>query len=491
MAGISNRNEEPTSASGVVAGAAATRPARRGGRFAGGTAASNVAASSSAGGEGVTPDDARFMRRACALARRGAGWTNPNPLVGCVIVRDGAIIGEGWHERCGQAHAERNALESCARRAGFAAKSHAHEGDAANQARSAAAGATAGKQATPAGNAADPALGAATGATAYVTLEPCCHTGKQPPCTEALIAAGIARVVMGSRDPNPLVAGKGTAQLRAAGIHVDEDVLREECDALNSVFFHHITSGMPYVVAKWAMSADGKIACASGDARWVSGPAARADGHELRHRLAAILAGINTVLADDPLLTCRRDEAAPSHQPVRIVLDSQLRIPADSRIVKSAAAGEAPLIVATCTTAPEKVSALEAAGTEVWQLPADDVGRVALRPLLHALGERGIDSVLVEGGSGVHASFFAEGLVNEAVIYLAPKVIGGADAPTPAGGVGAEHMSQAAALGEAHVSLLSPDVKLVFTRDGHPGVAEQTASSPSEPEGGSACSPES
>ncbi len=464
MAGIAKRNEELTGAGG--AGATVAEGGAVG--SVGGADAANGAAAQPTGGSSITPDDARFMRRACALARRGVGWTNPNPLVGCVIVRDGAIIGEGWHERCGQAHAERNALASCARRAPGTPDAAASASDAA-----------------------DPAHGTAAGATAYVTLEPCCHTGKQPPCTEALIDAGIARVVVGSRDPNPLVAGKGTAQLRAAGIRVDEDVLREECDALNGVFFHYITSGMPYVVAKWAMSADGKIACASGDARWVSGPAARADGHELRHRLAAILVGINTVLADDPLLTCRRDVAAPSHQPARVVLDSQLRIPEDSRIVKSAAAGEAPLIVATCTTAPEKVAALEAAGAEVWQLPADDAGRVALRPLLHALGERGIDSVLVEGGSGVHASFFAEGLVNEAVIYLAPKVIGGASAPTPVGGVGAERMSQAAALGQAHVSLLSPDVKLVFTRDGRPGAAEQTASAPSGQEGGGACSPES
>ena len=455
MAGIAKRNEELTGADEAGVGAA--------------TAPDDASAASAAAqpAGGISPDDARFMRRAIELARRGAGWTNPNPLVGCVIARDGVIIGEGWHERFGQAHAERNALASCARRAAGTSN--------------AAAGASN----------ADPARGAAAGATAYVTLEPCCHTGKQPPCTEALIAAGIARVVVGSRDPNPLVAGKGAAQLRAAGIRVDEDVLRKECDALNGMFFHYITSGMPYVVAKWAMSADGKIACASGDARWVSGPAARADGHELRHRLAAILVGINTVLADDPLLTCRRDVSAPSHQPARIVLDSQLRIPADSRIVKSAAAGEAPLIVATCTTAPEKVAALEAAGAEVWQLPADDAGRVALRPLLHALGERGIDSVLVEGGSGVHASFFAEGLVDEAVVYLAPKVIGGAGAPTPVGGTGAERMSQAATLGQAHVSLLSPDVKLVFTRDGRTGVAEQTASAPSGQEGGSACSPES
>ncbi len=420
------------------------------------------------GAQGAGADetlDARFMRRAIALAARGAGWTNPNPLVGCVIVRDGRIIGEGWHERCGCAHAERNALASCAKRATAETAQPAHE---------AADG--------------DIAGGAARGATAYVTLEPCCHTGKQPPCTEALIASGIARVVVGSRDPNPLVAGKGAAQLRAAGIRVDEDVLRDECDRLNPVFFHFITKNTPYVVAKWAMSADGKIACASGDARWVTGQAARADGHELRHRLAAILVGINTVLADDPLLTCRRAGDASSHQPVRIVLDSQLRIPVSSRIVHSASSGEALLVVATCTTAPEKAAALKAAGAEVWQLPADADGRVALQPLLHAMGERGLDSVLIEGGSGVHASFFAEDLVDEAVVYLAPKVVGGADAPSAVGGQGASKMADATTLGAPRVSMIGPDVKLVFTRDGHAGVANQLDGAQ---EGGGACSPES
>ncbi|WP_455236347.1 bifunctional diaminohydroxyphosphoribosylaminopyrimidine deaminase/5-amino-6-(5-phosphoribosylamino)uracil reductase RibD, partial [Senegalimassilia anaerobia] len=190
-------------------------------------------------------DDARFMRRAIELAWRGWGWTNPNPLAGCVLVRDGRIIGEGWHEKCGQAHAERNALADCARRAADDAADAERADDA------------------PAG---DPARGHARGATAYVTLEPCCHTGKQPPCTEALIAAGVARVVVGSRDPNPLVAGKGSARLREAGIRVDEDVLRGECDELNPIFFRFISRKTPYVVAKWAMSADGKIACASGDA---------------------------------------------------------------------------------------------------------------------------------------------------------------------------------------------------------------------------------
>ena len=224
-------------------------------------------------------NDAESMRLALALAERGRGWTAPNPMVGAVIVKDGAVIGQGWHERYGEPHAERNALASCT---------------------------------------ADPA-----GATMYVTLEPCCHTGKQPPCTEALIAAGIARVVVGSRDPNPLVAGKGCEALRAAGIRVDADVLRAACDELNSVFFHFITHKTPYVVAKWAMSADGKIACASGDARWITGPEARVDVHELRHRLAAICVGIGTVLADDPRLLCETPQLFP---PVRVILDRAGRL---------------------------------------------------------------------------------------------------------------------------------------------------------------------
>ena len=203
--------------------------------------------------------DAAFMRRALELAACGAGHTNPNPLVGAVIERDGRVIGEGWHACYGQEHAERRALADCAAR-----------GE-------------------------DP-----RGATVYVSLEPCAHHGKQLPCADALVEAGVARVVVGSRDPNPLVAGKGNARLREAGIEVASDVLRDECDAINQVFFRYIMSHKPYVVAKWAMTADGRIACASGDARWVTGPVAREDGHALRNRLAAIMVGAGTVAADDP-----------------------------------------------------------------------------------------------------------------------------------------------------------------------------------------------
>ena len=428
-------------------------------------------------------DDARFMRRAIELAWRGWGWTNPNPLVGCVLVRDGRIIGEGWHEKCGQAHAEHNALADCARRAADDAADAERADDA------------------PAG---DPARGHARGATAYVTLEPCCHTGKQPPCTEALIAAGVARVVVGSRDPNPLVAGKGSARLREAGIRVDEDALRGECDELNPIFFRFISRKTPYVVAKWAMSADGKIACASGDARWVSGPESSRDTHELRHRLAAIAVGINTVIADDPLLTCRR-EGKPGNQPLRVVLDSRLRIPEDCALVRSCAQGEAPLAVATCadvddpaTDAGAKAQRLRALGVEVLRVPQDDEGRVAARPLLHALGEKGIDSLLVEGGSGIHGAFFDEGAVDEAVVYLAPKVVGGADAPSPVAGAGAARMAEAAVLGRPRAHALGDDLKITFAPAGAARVANHTpasrdalgATAPAM-EGGDLCSPAS
>lgn len=426
--------------------------------------------------------DARFMRRAIELAWRGWGWTNPNPLVGCVLVRDGRIIGEGWHEKCGQAHAERNALADCARRA-------VEE--------------PAGERCADTAPNADPARGHARGATAYVTLEPCCHTGKQPPCTEALIAAGVARVVVGSRDPNPLVAGKGSAKLREAGIRVDEDALRAECDELNPIFFRFISRKTPYVVAKWAMSADGKIACASGDARWVSGPESRRDTHELRHRLAAIAVGIDTVLADDPLLTCRRQDE-PGNQPLRVVLDSRLRIPEDCALVRSCAQGEAPLAVATCasvddpaTDAGAKAQRLHALGVEVLHVPQDAVGHVAVRPLLRALGEKGIDSLLVEGGSGIHGAFFDEGAVDEVVVYLAPKVVGGADAPGPVAGAGAARMAEAAVLGRPRAHALGDDLKITFAPAGAARVADRTPASrdalgaATTTQGGGSCSPAS
>lgn len=404
-----------------------------------------MAASESIRAEGPAPfscsDDERFMRRAIELASRGAGWTNPNPLVGAVVVKGGRVIGEGWHARFGEKHAERNALEAC--------------------------------EEPP------------EGATVYVTLEPCAHTGHQPPCADALVEAGVARVVVGSRDPNPLVSGRGNERLRAAGIRVDEDMLRAECDVLNTVFFHYIQTNRPYVVAKWAMTADGRIASRTGDARWVSGEASRADAHELRHRLAAIMVGVGTVLADDPLLTARRANGEPARQPLRIVCDTHLRIPEDCALVRSAASGEAGLLVAAGPAPADafvreaqegKAARLRAAGVRVERLPIGAPGCVSLLALMDMLGAEGVDSVLLEGGSALHAAAFDERIVRRVVVYVAPKVVGGVEAPGPVGGSGRALMADAFALGSPQVRLLGDDVRLEFDVAGRAVKAPASAS---------------
>jgi diaminohydroxyphosphoribosylaminopyrimidine deaminase/5-amino-6-(5-phosphoribosylamino)uracil reductase len=383
--------------------------------------AAQAASVCASGPAAPAPDDARFMLRAVELAGRGAGHTNPNPLVGAVIVRDGAVLGEGWHARYGEAHAERNALADCRAR----------------------------------GN--DP-----RGATVYVTLEPCCHTGKQPPCADALVEAGVARVVVGSRDPNPLVSGGGVARLRAAGIEVAVDVERAACDALNQVFFHYITNRRPYVVAKWAMTADGRIACTSGDSRWVTGEEARRDAHLLRNRLAAVMVGPGTVRADDPALTCRVEGG---RNPLRVVLDRHLSLPEGCTLVRTAAAVPTLVLCAEPAAlgpeAVEKAARLRAAGVEV--LPAAATAeQLTVAAALGALGARGVDSVLLEGGAALHGAALAEGLVNEVVAYVAPKLVGGATALGPVGDPGAALMADARQLGEPHVSLLGSDVRLVW-----------------------------
>ena len=360
--------------------------------------------------------DETMMHRALELALRGAGWTNPNPLVGAVVVKDGRIIGEGFHERYGEAHAERNALASCTENP--------------------------------------------RGATLYVTLEPCCHQGKQPPCTEAVIEAGIARVIVGSRDPNPLVAGKGNELLRKAGIEVVEDVLREECDAINPIFFHYIQTKLPYVVAKWAMTLDGKIATRTGDARWVSNERSRADVHELRHRLAAIMVGKNTALADNPSLTARRSE--PSNQPLRVVVDSNLALPDDCQLVNTA--HEVPVLIATALPDDAlRARALRERGVDIVSVP-DNQGKVDLTALMAELGNRGIDSVLVEGGGTLHASLFTTGLVDEAIVYLAPKIVGGVEATTPVEGKGIDAMADAFTFDAPIVERIDNDLKLTYRR---------------------------
>lgn len=362
-------------------------------------------------------EDQKYMQRAIELAAKGGGWTNPNPNVGAVIVKDGRIIGEGYHERCGQLHAERNAFANLTEDA--------------------------------------------SGATIYVTLEPCCHYGKTPPCTEAIIEHNIARVVIGSRDPNPLVAGKGAKLLREKGIVVEEDFMREECDKLNAIFFHHITTGKPYVAMKYAMTLDGKIATRTGASKWITGDKAREHVHTKRSRYAAILAGIGTVLADDPMLNARIDNA---HQPVRVIVDTSLRIPMDSNIVKSA--GEYKTIVACKSLEQpdkqiEKKNQLEELGIAVVELPLVD-GHVSLKSLMEYLASQGLDSVYIEGGGQIHESALKEGIVNHIYAYVAPKIFGGSEAKTPVEGVGVSVPDECAKLILTDTSVLGEDILLEY-----------------------------
>lgn len=354
-----------------------------------------------------------YMQRAIGLAKRGIGFVNPNPLVGAVIVKNGHIIGEGWHAHYGDLHAERNALKHCTE---------------------------------------DPA-----GADMYVTLEPCCHYGKQPPCTEAILASGIRRVYIGSRDPNPLVAGKGTAFLREQGVKIHADFMRRQCDALNPIFFHYITTKMPYVILKYAMTADGKIACANGASQWVTGEAARAHVHQTRKRTAAICVGIGTVLADDPMLSCRCD--TPS-QPVRVVLDTHLRIPTACRLVQTAR--EIPVIVFTHQPDPSKQAALEAAGVVVLDVPLEG-SHVSIRECLAILGQRGLDSVLIEGGASIHRAALQADCVDLVQVYLAPKLFGG-DGLSPIAPMGILSPAEAVLLSPPKVTQLGTDILLEYTR---------------------------
>lgn len=361
----------------------------------------------------VRQEDIEYMRRAIELAERGVGFTNPNPMVGAVIVKGGKVIGEGWHERCGEWHAERNAFRNCT---------------------------------VP-----------AEGATMYVTLEPCCHYGKTPPCTEAIIEHGIARVVVGMEDPNPLVAGKGIALLREAGIEVvcgvEEEALREQ----NRVFLKYISTKLPWVAMKTAMTLDGKIATRTGDSKWITGAEARAYVHELRHRFMAILVGIGTAVADDPLLNCRI-EGRGVRQPIRVVVDSNARLSLDSQLVKTA--GEYRTIVAhTCFAPEERVKALREIGVEML-LCKEKEGLVDVRNLLELLGQSGIDSILLEGGGSLNYTFLAEGLADELYAFIAPKIVGGMNAKTPVEGAGMEKMADAINLELENVLNIGHDVLL-------------------------------
>ena len=370
--------------------------------------------------EGDLMTDRDYMQRAIELARRGEGWVNPNPLVGAVIVKDGRVIAEGWHHKYGELHAERDALRALK----------------------------------------EPA----EGATIYVTLEPCCHYGKQPPCTLAIMEHGIRRVVIGSRDPNPLVAGKGVRMLREHGITVVEDFMREECDALNPVFFHYITTGRPYVKMKYAMTADGKIATKTGASKWITSEEARELVHDWRNACRGIMAGIGTVLADDPLLNCRKPGG---RDPVRIICDSRLRIPEDSQICRTAQKYETIVACALSEDAdrrPEEMRAkaerLRQQGVEVWSVPAQD-GSVDLKELINRLGKRGIDSILLEGGGTLNESALRAGIVQEVNAFVAPKIFGG-KARSPVEGIGVEVPQEALRMKMEQFRQVGPDLLITY-----------------------------
>lgn len=349
--------------------------------------------------------DRDFMERALRLAERGRGRTSPNPMVGAVLVKDGQIVGEGFHPQAGEPHAEVFALRQAGDRA--------------------------------------------SGATLYVNLEPCCHHGRTPPCTQALIAAGVAEVHMSMLDPNPRVAGRGQAELEAAGIRTVLGEREAQARVLNEVFVHWIATGRPFVIAKFAMSLDGKIATRTGDARWITGPAARRYVHRLRDQVDGILVGVETVIADDPQLTTRLEKMDVRH-PLRVILDSKGRIPPTARVLDPALPGQT--LVATT-----EATSLMDSGVEVLTLPADD-GRVNLEALLTTLGQREITSLLVEGGGTVLGSFFTHGLVDRVLAFVAPLIIGGREAPTSVGGAGAARIAEAWRLERVQVQRLGPDV---------------------------------
>lgn len=356
--------------------------------------------------------DRGWMRLALAEAECGRGAVEPNPLVGAVVVREGRVEGTGHHRRYGGPHAEVFALEAAGTRA--------------------------------------------RGATLYVTLEPCCHHGKTPPCSEAVIAAGIARVVAAMRDPFPKVAGGGFERLRAAGIEVEVGVEEESARRQNAPYLKRLATGRPYVIAKWAMSLDGRTAAHTGDSRWISGEASRRLVHERRGRMDGILVGIGTAIADDPELTAR---PPGPRAPIRIVLDSKARLPLGGKLARTAR--EVPVIVAAPESAPgARVLALEGAGVEVLRLPADPSGGVAVGALLDELGRRGMTNLLVEGGGRALGAFADAGEIDEVDAFIAPILVGGPPAHAPLFGEGAGRIALASRLSGLRVEPVGEDLRV-------------------------------
>lgn len=361
-----------------------------------------------------------YMERAIELARECLGTTSPNPAVGAVIVKDGVVVGEGRTQPAGSWHAEMVAIQQAEEKA--------------------------------------------RGSTVYVSLEPCRHYGRTPPCTNALIAAGVVEVHVATVDPNPLVAGRGLQDLSAAGIHTVQGEREDEAKEIIESHAKYITTGLPLVIAKFGASLDGKIATHTGVSYWVTGDESRKHFHSVRAQMDAIMVGVNTLIADDPQLTARPDGTAQARQPLKVIVDSRARTPTTALALKPP--GKA-LIAVTEAASQDSVAALKRAGAEVVKLPSCD-GRVDLLELMRELGRREITNVLVEGGGEVHGSLFDLGLVDKVMAYIAPVIIGGAEAVPAVGGRGAATMDTAYRLFRVKVQRLGEDV-LVVGYVTHPG----------------------
>lgn len=357
----------------------------------------------------IQEQDIKFMKKALAVASSVVGKTSPDPAVGAVVVRNGRIISTGFHDRFKTPHAETYALKKAGRKA--------------------------------------------AGATLYINLEPCCHFGNTPPCTDNIIKTGIKRVVAAMQDPNPLVNGKGFRKLEKAGIKVVKGVLEKEALKLNEAFVKHIVTGMPFVTLKTAMSLDGKTTTSCGESKWITGPASRKSAHRLRALNDAVLVGINTVLKDDPLLTVRLARA--EKQPLRVVADSKAKLPLNSNLVKDKSAFT---LVAVTKAAPrKKIRALEKAGCKVLELPGKN-GRVDLKKLFEKLGKMRITSVLIEGGSEIAGSALENGLIDKVIFFVSPKLIGGRASLTAVGGRGIAGLSKALKLTKISVKRSGEDL---------------------------------
>lgn len=357
--------------------------------------------------------ETKYMKRAIALARKGAGWVNPNPMVGAVLVNNGRIIGEGFHEYYGGPHAEVNAIASVI------------EHDAS----------------------------LIPGSSLYVTLEPCFHHGKTPPCVDLIIEKQISRVVIGMTDPNPLVHGKGIAKLKENGVSIGYGILEPEIRRMNEVFNKYILQGIPFVVLKSAMTLDGKIATVTNASRWITCEASRKIVHQLRQQLSSIMVGVNTILTDDPMLNIRLK--GQWKNPLKVIADTRLRIPVEAKVLTNDP--QLTLIATTSLADKNKHKDIERLGAQVLVCPVKDE-KVDLRYLMVSLSTMGIDSVLIEGGSTLAFSALNEGIVDKIISFIAPKILGGAVAPTPVGGVGIELMEDAITLTDMRIKRVGEDL---------------------------------